>query len=106
MPNQQPPERNNEARLDRLEMLVLHLGDSHEKLLDSQKHLLYGQGVLHEEVLKLAVAQKLTEQRMQRTEQHIQDLAKEVAEAQKHTDGRINALITIVDGLIRNRPPQ
>ena len=29
-----------------------------------------------------------------------------LAEAQKHTDERFNALITVVDGIIRNRPLQ
>ncbi len=31
---------------------------------------------------------------------------KETAEAGKHTDERLNALITIVDGIIRKQPPE
>lgn len=52
-----PSEETNghgESRLDRLELIVLDLGESQEKLMDSQKLLLHAQGVLYDETVKIA----------------------------------------------------
>jgi hypothetical protein len=83
-------ERNGggKARLDRLEGLMELLIDDHLKFADEHKRLLTAQVLLTE-------AQQLTERRIQ-----------ELAESQKHSDERLDALIKIVDDLIRNRPPQ
>ena len=83
-------ERNGggKARLDRLEGLMELLIDDHLKFADEHKRLLTAQ-------VLLTGAQRLTEGRIQ-----------ELAESQKHSDERLNALIKIVDDLIRNRPPQ
>jgi predicted butyrate kinase (DUF1464 family) len=68
-------------------MLLNQLADEHVKFGDELKHLLTAQVVLTERVDKNAIA------------------IAELIEAQKHTDQRLNALITVVDGLIRT-PPQ
>jgi hypothetical protein len=83
-------ERNGggKARLDRLEGLMELLIDDHLKFADEHKRLLTAQVLLTE-------AQQLSERRIQ-----------ELAESQKHSDERLDALIKIVDDLIRNRPPQ
>ena len=51
---------------------------------------------------RLAEAQKQLADAQKRSDQKIAELA----EAQKHPDERLNTLITVVDGVIRNRPPQ
>lgn len=118
-----PSEETNghgESRLDRLELIVLDLGESQEKLMDSQKLLLHAQGVLYDETVKIAkqlselagdvdqlagTVHELSEAQGQATE-NIKKLSEESAEFQKSTDERLNALINIVDDLVRKRPPQ
>ena len=79
---------HGKSRLDRLEGLMELLIDDHLKFTDEHKRLL--------------TAQILLTEAQQRTEQRIQDLA----ESQKQTDERLNALIRVVDDLVRHRPPQ
>jgi hypothetical protein len=69
------------SRLDRLEGLMELLIDDHLQFQQEHKQLLTAQVLLTDEVRKLA-------------------------EAQRHTDERMNGLISVVDGLVRNRPPQ
>jgi hypothetical protein len=75
------PEQNgySNPRMDRLEKLMDLLITDHLTFSDEHKKLLTAQVVLTDTVQKLG-------------------------EAQKHTEERLNALITVVDGLIRNRP--
>ena len=77
-----------DSRLNRLEGLMAMLIEDHLKFSEEHKQLLTAQVVLTDRVDKLTIA------------------VREVVEAQKHTDERLNALITVVDGIIRNRPPQ
>ena len=76
-----------QSRLDRLEGLMQLLIDDHLKFDDEHKRLLTAQVVLTDRVDKLAAA------------------VQELAGAQKHTDERLNVLITIVDGIVRRMPP-
>jgi hypothetical protein len=65
--------------MDRLERLLDMLVADHVAFADEHKKLLTAQVVLTDKVDKLV-------------------------DAQKHTDERLNALIAVVDGLVRNRP--
>ncbi len=102
------------SRLDRMEGLMQLLIDDHLKFSDEHKSLLTAQMLLTENVDKLAATTsdlvattgKLT-QRMDELAETMKEVAesqKELAEAQKHTDQRMDALIAVVDGMIR-RPP-
>ena len=73
------PNENGSNRLDRIERILELLVDDHVQFREEHKLLLTAQVVLTDRLDKLA-------------------------EAGKATDERLNALITIVDGLIRNRP--
>jgi hypothetical protein len=66
-------------RMDRLEKLMDLLITDHLTFSDEHKKLLTAQVVLTDRV-------------------------RELVEAQRHTDERLNALIAVVDDLIRNRP--
>lgn len=74
------------SRLDRMEGLMQLLIDDHLKFSDEHNRLLTAQVVLTDAMNKMAVAQK------------------ELAEAQKHADRRMDALIAVVDGVIRKPP--
>jgi hypothetical protein len=74
---------SGESRLDRLEGLMALLIEDHVRFDDEHKRLLAAQVVLTD---------------------RLDRFIKETAEAGKHTDERLNALITIVDGVIRRRP--
>jgi hypothetical protein len=73
-------------RMDRLEHLMELLITDHLTFSDEHKKLLTAQVVLTDRLEKLAVS------------------VIELREAQKHTDERMNALIAVVDDLVRNRP--
>lgn len=72
--------------MDRLEHLMELRITDHLTFSDEHKKLLTAQVVLTERLEKLAVG------------------VLELKEAQKHTDERLNALITVVDGLVRKPP--
>jgi hypothetical protein len=76
--------------MDRLEKLMDLLITDHLTFSDEHKKLLTAQVLLTDRVDKLAVS--------------VQELREAQREAQKHTDERLNALIAVVDDLIRNRP--
>ena len=76
---------HGKSRLDRLEGLMELLIADHLKFSDEHHRLL--------------TAQVLLTDAQERTEKKIQELA----EAQKHTDERMKALIAVVDGLIARR---
>lgn len=73
-------------RMDRLEHLMELLITDHLTFSDEHKKLLTAQVVLTDRLEKLALS------------------VQELRDQGKHTDDRLNALITVVDGLIRNRP--
>jgi len=77
---------SGESRLDRLEGLMALLIEDHVQFREEHKQLLTAQVLLTGKMAELTEAQK------------------QLTEAQKHTDERLNALITIVDGVIRKRP--
>lgn len=77
--------QNGSDRLDRIERaLELLIGD-HELFRQEHKQLLAAQVVLTDRLDKLTVR------------------VDKLAEMGQHTDERLNALITIVDGLIRKQ---
>ena len=78
---------NGASRLDRLEGLMALLIEDHVRFQEEHKQLLTAQVVLTDRVDRLTQS------------------VKELAEAQRQTDERLNALISVVDSLIRNRPP-
>jgi hypothetical protein len=77
-------------RLDRLEKLMELLIDDHVKFSDEHNRLLTAQVLLTE-------AQKRTDEKLAQLAQS----QKELYAAQKHTDERMDALIAVVDDLIR-----
>ena len=82
---------SGESRLDRLEGLMALLIDDHVQFREEHKLLLSAQVVLTERVDKLAIT--------------LDTAIKELSAAQRHTDQRLNALIAVVDDVVR-RPPQ
>ena len=82
-------ERSNghggESRLDRIERALELLVDDHVMFRDEHKRLLTAQVVLTDRVDQLAIGMR------------------ELQEAQKHTDERMDALISVV---VRRPPPQ
>lgn len=77
-----------QSRLDRIEGLIEVLVNEHLTFADEHKKLLTAQVVLTD-----------------RLDQLSRDVAG-LREAQTHTDDRLNSLISVVDDLIRKRPPQ
>ena len=87
----------NERRFQEISSLL-------EQLINSQKHLLQAQVILSdrqdrsEQLLgKLLEHQEVTGRQLSALTTTVQDLA----EGQKHTDERLNALIAVVDELVR-----
>ena len=67
----------------------IKLVDEHVKFQQEHKLLLTAQVILTERVDKLA--------------ENVEKMRVEFAEAHKHSDERLNALITVVDGIVRKR---
>jgi hypothetical protein len=86
---------SGKSRLDRLENLMELLINDHVRFDDDLNRLLTAQVVLTDRVDKLAVSTS-----------ELAVTMRELAVSQKHTDERLNALIHVVDDLIRNRPSQ
>jgi hypothetical protein len=76
------------SRLDRMERLMELLIDDHVQFREEHKGLLTAQVLLTDEMRKLAESQRLTDEHL------------------RHTDERLNALIAVVDDIVRKRPPQ
>jgi hypothetical protein len=85
--------QNGNARMDRLEHLMELLITDHLSFSDDHKKLLTAQVVLTDRLDQLT-------DRLDKLAVSVQELR----DQGKHTDDRLNALITVVDGLIRNRP--
>ena len=80
------PDQNGSNRLDRIEKLIEAVVSEHIRLVED--HLAF-----RADLRQLLTAQVLLTDRMS-----------QLAEGQKHTDERLNALITVVDGLVRKQP--
>jgi hypothetical protein len=83
---------SGESRLDRLEGLMALLIEDHVRFSDEHKQLLTSQILLTDRVDKVAGT--------------LDTAIKELSASQQHTDERLNALIAVVDDLVRRRPPQ
>jgi ABC-type transporter Mla subunit MlaD len=116
------------SRLDRVEGLMELLINDHLKFNEEHKSLLTSQVLLTDQMGKLvgtmgklagtmgtfagmmeAVEEKLEKlagitREVAESQKDLSRSQKELSEAQKHTDERMNALIAVVDDLIRNRP--
>lgn len=90
-------EQNGASRMDRIERALELLIDDHVQFREQHKALLTSQILLTDKVDKLADDLKAL---AKRTDERFA----EVAERFAATDERLNALISIVDGVIR-RPP-
>ena len=66
--------------------------EDHVRFSDEHKRLLTSQILLTDRVDKLAGT--------------LDTAIKELSASQRHTDDRLNALIAVVDDLVRRRPPQ
>jgi conjugal transfer/entry exclusion protein len=89
---------NSEARLAEM---ILQLGQTQITIHDNLAQTTARLDILTERV------DRLTE-RVDRLTERVDTLAvkvDELAEIQKHTDERLNALISIVDDLVRRQPP-
>lgn len=89
--------RDWRARFDRMEGLMQLLSDDHLKFTDEHRRLLSAQVVLTDRMDKLAQAQTRTEEKIQ-----------ELTQKQGETTEKLNALIDVVDGIVKRgaRPPQ
>ena len=111
-----PNNGNHQSRLDRLEGLMELLISDHVEFQREHKQLLTAQVLLTDVVEKLArrvdkLADSLEKQdeRVDKLDERVDRLAAsihELAESLRHTDERLNALIAVVDDLVRKRPPQ
>jgi hypothetical protein len=86
---------SGDSRLDRLEGLMALLIEDHVQFREEHKQLLTAQVVVTDRVDKLAIT-------MDTAVIAIKDLTA----AQRHTDDRLNALISVVADIVRHRPPQ
>jgi hypothetical protein len=84
-----------ESRLDRIERALELIADDHILFREEHKRLLISQVVLTDNIGKLTT-------RVDKLAESVQELR----EAQKHTDERMDALISVVDGVVRRPPPQ
>ena len=102
------------SRLDRMEGLMQLLIDDHLKFSDEHKSLLTSQLLLTDRMGKLVGTVdtlageigtlKEVIHQIGESQKELAESQKELSETQKHTDERMNALIAIVDDLIRKRP--
>jgi hypothetical protein len=87
-----PEDGSSKSRLDRLEGLMALLIENHVQFREEHRQLLTAQVMLADRVDKLAGT--------------LDTAIKELAASQRHTDDRLNELISIVGGVIRKRPDQ
>jgi hypothetical protein len=94
---------NGKDRLDRMEKIVEGLLDSHLLLEQSQKSRLWAQVFLQDVTEQSTKDQKALAESHRRLDAEMEALV-ESRSLGKDTDERLNALIRIVDDLIRKRP--
>jgi hypothetical protein len=85
------PNAETPSRLDRIERIIEALATSQADLEHEHRRLLRAQVVMVDTVQRLATD----------TDAHF----KAMTEAQRHADERMNALIEILDGLVRRKTP-
>lgn len=87
------PENGNTLpnRVDRIEQLMEVLLTRHLEFEDEHKKLLTAQ-------VLLADAQRKTEESLRKTEESLRSFT-------EHTGERLSALIAVVDGIVRGKPP-
>jgi len=95
------PENNGTARLDRIERALELLVDDHIQFREEHKLLLTAQVLLTEAQTRTEEAQKRTDEKLAKLAVTVDALAVTVDEV----TGKLNALIQVVDGIVR-RPPQ
>ncbi len=93
------PDQNGTVRLDRIEHALELLIADHVQF--REEHAQFRQ-----EHKQLLTAQVVLTDRLDRFIQASGETIAELAEAGKHTDQRLNALITIVDGIIHRPRPE
>jgi hypothetical protein len=91
---------HGKSRLDRLEGLMELLINDHLKFSDEHNKLLTAQVLLTDRVDKLAVTVQELVEAQKRTNVEM----KELREGLNELKDRMNALITVVDGIIRKPP--
>jgi ABC-type transporter Mla subunit MlaD len=125
-----PAESHNQdgpSRLDRMERLMDRLIQDHANFQEDHRQLLTAQVLMTDSMKNLILSveklaghvewqdgriDKLTEtlekvvEIQSESQKQIAASRKESAESRKEFDERLNALINIVDNLIRKRPPQ
>lgn len=86
----------------------LQFRDEHKSLLKSQVLLTEIQERANTQIAALAAGMAEAQKRINEEFTKVAQAQKELYEAQKHTDERLDALIAVMDGLIRreNRPPR
>jgi len=107
---------HQEMRLDRFMQALERIERNQQQLLTAQVLLTDAQrkteeklGLLADSHLRLVENQQRQEteqRRLAQTQQDIAEALQRLAETQQHTEERLNALIQIVDELIRRRPPE
>jgi methyl-accepting chemotaxis protein len=109
------------SRLDRIEGVIERLAGDHLKFRDEHKSLLTSQVLITDSMQKLIAAMETfsgqfeemavtvrgvieSQRQLTDSQKELVESQKELSEMQKHTDERMNALIAVVDDLIRRRP--
>jgi chromosome segregation ATPase len=117
----QPPV--NGSRLDRIENAIAHLVETQahqemrlDRFMQALERIERNQQQLLTAQVLLTDAQRKTEEklglladshlRLVENQQRLEAVQQRLAETQQHTEERLNALIQIVDELIRRRPPE
>jgi hypothetical protein len=93
---------HGESRLDRMEKLMELLIQDHLAFRDEHRQLLTAQVVLTDRVDKLTQRMDKLAETSQRTDERMAKLA----ESSQRSDERMDALIAVVDGIVRRQPPQ
>ncbi len=88
-----------QARMGEMQSLVGRLATQQ---LELTQHVDHFQREVSAAVLTIADAQRRTEERLA----NLAERQAHLAEAQAHTEERLNALIAIVDGIVRHIKPQ
>ena len=83
---------SGDSRLNRLEGFMALLIEDHLQFREEHKLLLTSQVLPTDRVDKLAIT--------------LDTAIKELSAAQRQTDDRLNALISVVDDIVHHRPPQ
>ena len=88
-----PTPDNGSSRLDRIEAIIEAVATRQANLEDEFARLLRAQVVMHDAMNNLAAEQtKLTAEQVK------------LAEQQRHTEENLNALIAVVDDIVRRFP--